>query len=352
MIFFLVFVQTSTLILSVVLPIVIKPVLEKLGIIDVPNARSSHTRPVMRGLGLATMIAMAGGFVMTLVLSAGVSSRYSAANGSAAYLLGPTPLVLFVTIALVSVAAGIMGLAEDLKGLRVMLRSALQLSLALIAVTVFVSVTGQLWLWVPYGVLFISSYINVANFMDGINGISGMHGVLAGATFATAGLLSEQPWLAFAGVILAAAFAGFLPWNFMGSGAFLGDVGSYLLGASVATISLAAAVSGVPWLATIAPMIFYFGDSAYTLVRRVRRGEKWYEAHKEHVYQRINQLGYSHLQTTAIISAFTLAACALGIASFWITGFAWWLLLAGGLALTGLYLLMPRILPARHARVA
>ena len=334
MILTLAVITAVTFALSILLPFAVKPLLAKLGIIDVPNERSSHTRPIIRGLGLATLFAMLGGYLVTAV------------SGNPA-LLG----MLWVAAG-AALAAGAIGLAEDVRGLRVLIRSILQLSLAALAVIGFVALQGASWIWIPYGILFLSSYINVANFMDGINGISGMHGLIAGVTFAAAGLISGQLWLLISGLILAAAFAGFLPWNLLGSGAFLGDVGSYLLGGAVAATSIGAAISGVPWLATIGPMIFYFGDVAATLVRRVRRGEKWYEPHREHVYEQLTDLGYSHNRVTSLISTLTIIASFLGLASFWVAGFGWWMLLAGGLALTGFYLLLPRIVPPRHARVA
>lgn len=335
----LILVGIITLTASLLFPFVVKPLLEKLGVIDVPNERSTHVTPVLRGMGIATLFAMIVGYLATYLL------RPSTAGT-------PGDFSFLVIVALVAVVSSALGLAEDLKGLRVLARSIAQLSIALGALIAFVSLTGASWLWIPYGVLFLSSYINVANFMDGVDGISGMHGVIAGATFALAGALSGQIWLVFSGLILAAAFLGFLPWNFLGAGAFLGDVGSYLLGGAVAATSIGAAISGVPWLATIAPMILYFGDTSYTLIVRMRRGEKWYEAHKEHVFERLNQLGYSHVQVTLIVSGLTIVGSALGIASFWVDGFGWWMLLAGGLALTMFYLLLPRLLPARHARVA
>ena len=300
MIITLAVITAVTFALSILLPFAVKPLLGTLGVIDVPNERSSHTRPVIRGLGLATLFAMLGGYLVTLV------------SGNPA-LLG----MLWVAAG-AALAAGAIGLAEDVRGLRVLIRSILQLSLAALAVIGFVALQGASWIWIPYGILFLSSYINVANFMDGINGISGMHGLIAGVTFAAAGLISGQLWLLISGLILAAAFAGFLPWNLFGSGAFLGDVGSYLLGGAVAATSIGAAISGVPWLATIGPMIFYFGDVAATLVRRVRRGEKWYEPHREHVYEQLTDLGYSHNRVTSLISTLTVIASFLGLASFWV----------------------------------
>lgn len=372
-----------TLALSLLLPLIVKPLLVRLGIMDVPNARSSHERPVLRGLGLAVLVAMA--------LGGGVAVGLFARPGWGGHAVWDALLVIVVG----SFLAGLLGLTEDLRGLSVSLRS---LALILIAagsavgvliasgaigsglglqhgpgldgserlLTAFGGEGGPLsdvtvsytplplWasvLLVVYAVLFISSYINVANFMDGLNGISGFHAVIAGLTFATSGLLLNMPWLVAAGLILAAGFAGFLPWNLSKPGAFLGDVGSYLLGGATALTSFAALVAGAPILATIGPMVIYFGDVGVTLVKRVRAGKRWDEPHKEHTYQRIQQLGYTHVQASALTAACTLVASVLGLASFFTGLWGTLLLLAGGLAVLVLYLALPRLLPPRTARV-
>ncbi|MBK0419544.1 UDP-phosphate alpha-N-acetyl-D-fucosaminephosphotransferase [Leucobacter sp. CSA1] len=363
-----------TLLLSLALPVAVRPLLVRLGIMDVPNERSSHTRPVLRGLGLAVLLAMVAG------------------GGAAVWLLSTGPgfqrwdLLLVVLIG--SVLAGLLGLGEDLRGLSVKMRSACLLLLGLLVPVAlvllfsfppvggdFAFVAGFQWqgwdpaaaeasaplseavgatplpLWlgivlVPYALLFVSSYINVANFMDGLNGISGFHGVIAGLAFAVAGGLTGLPWLTIAGIVIAAAFAGFLPWNLTKPGAFLGDVGSYLLGGAIAITSFAALLAGVPILATIGPMIIYFGDVGVTLVKRVRSGHKWDEPHKEHVYQRIQQLGYSHVQASGMTAGASLLASALGLVSCVVAPVWWLLLLVLGLAVLVLYLALPRLLPA------
>ncbi|GAB2560305.1 UDP-phosphate alpha-N-acetyl-D-fucosaminephosphotransferase [Leucobacter ruminantium] len=351
-----------TLILSLVLPFAVKPLLMRLGIMDVPNERSSHERPVLRGLGLAVLIAMLVGGATAVALV-----RLSPGYG---YI--ETTLLIVV---LGSAAAGLLGLAEDLRGLSVAVRS---LCLLIIACGVSVSLLFQsalygdiagytapvlvqwvagwplagmpVWalvLLVVYAILFISSYINVANFMDGLNGISGLHGSIAGLAFAAAGLLSGQGWLLVAGLVLAAGFLGFLPWNLTRPGAFLGDVGSYLLGGAVAVTSFAALVSGVPFLATIGPMVIYFGDVGVTLVKRVRAGKRWDEPHKEHTYQRIQQLGYSHVQASAMAAGCTLLTSILGLVSMFTGLFGTLALLVGGLAVLAFYLALPRLLPTR-----
>ncbi|MCS3427541.1 UDP-phosphate alpha-N-acetyl-D-fucosaminephosphotransferase [Leucobacter aridicollis] len=355
------------LILSLALPFVVKPLLVKLGVMDVPNERSSHEKPVLRGLGLAVLIAIVAAEAVAVV------------NVFATYPVGFSWKMLLV-ILLGTLAAGLLGLGEDLKGVSVPVRSALLLviaastSVALIWIVRGSFGTGPhfgwiaspgmpdsvpwvslipAWVLVPlavYGVLFISSYINVANFMDGLNGISGLHGVIAGLAFAAAGYFwMGGGWLTIAGLVLAAGFAGFLPWNLTKPGAFLGDVGSYLLGGAVAVTSFAAFVAGVPVLAAIGPTIIYFGDVGTTLVKRVRAGHKWDEPHKEHAYQRLQQLGISHVAASSINAAFTLAASLLGLVSIFVAPIWWLVLLVGGLALVVLYQLLPRLLAQKFA---
>lgn len=326
-----------TLVLSLGLPPLLRPLLERLGIIDVPNERSSHARPVLRGMGLAVLVAM---------LAGGAFGLWGLAAAQ-----DPGIWILLVAI-LAGLASGLTGLAEDLRGLSVPVRSAIQIGIALASSVALIALTGMAWWLVIYAVLFVSSYINVANFMDGLNGISGLHGVVAGLTFAAAGQLAGFNWLVIAGLVLAAGFGGFLPWNLFGRGAFLGDVGSYLLGGATAVTSMAAFAAGVPILATIGPMILYFGDVGTTLVRRTREGKKWDEPHKEHVYQRVQQRGYSHLAASGMTAGLSAIASILGLVSFFVAPIWWLALTLGGLAVLALYLALPRILPERHARVA
>lgn len=342
-----------TLACSLLLPVVVRPLLVRLGIMDVPNARSSHSRPVLRGLGLAVLIAMLAGGTVALVFMAPEDPVATGLRTLAVVVAG-------------SFCAGLLGLAEDLKGVSVGVRSLLLLLIALAAPLALVFVAGDVTLallgiatgsgslpsWgtvvlIAYAVLFVSSYINVANFMDGLNGISGIHGILAGLTFAGTGWLMGMPWLITAGLILTAGFAGFLPWNLTKPGAFLGDVGSYLLGGAIAITSFAAFIAGVPLLATIGPMVIYFGDVGVTLVKRVRAGHKWDEPHKEHAYQRIQQLGYTHVQASCFTAGATLITSLMGLLSLFTGPVGTVALLVGGVAILAFYLMLPKLLPAR-----
>lgn len=349
----------ATLLLSLLLPFAVRPLLVRLGIMDVPNERSSHSRPVLRGLGLAVLIAMLVGGLLGVLLLGG--------NGGF-----PDRWDLLLVIVLASLAAGLLGLGEDLHGVSVRARSiwliliALAGPGALLLLATRPPLPGASFGWINgsaamplqlewwsaillllYAMLFVSGYINVANFVDGLNGISGLHGVIAGLAFAAAGWMTGLGWLVLAGLVLAAGFAGFLPWNLTKPGAFLGDVGSYLLGGAVAITSFAALLAGVPLLATIGPMVITFGDVGVTLVKRVREGKRWDEPHKEHTYQRIEQRGYSHLQASLLAAGCTLLTSLLGLGSLFV-GFGGAIaLFAAGLAVLLVYLALPRLLPAR-----
>ncbi|WP_166985933.1 UDP-phosphate alpha-N-acetyl-D-fucosaminephosphotransferase [Canibacter zhoujuaniae] len=339
----LLLITALTLAISLLVQIPLRPLLRKWGVLDVANARSSHSGTVLRGLGLGVWVASLAGAAAAWLLGFFTSAQV------AAWLSVPG-LVLLPAVAMLLLSPTL-GLLEDLRGLSIGARSVAQLLIAVaVAVPAFfladLPVIARLLLFV-FGILFVSSFINVANFMDGLNGISSLHGLIAGAAFFIIGAISSTLWLMAAGLILAASFAGFLPWNLKGYG-FLGDVGSYLLGSGIITISWLALLSGVPLLAAIGPTVVYFGDVGWTLIRRYRRGEKLGEAHKEHVYQRLHQSGMSHLKASLIVAGCSAAASILGILTMWFTGpIAFVCLLILGFLIVVCYVNLPR-----HARVA
>lgn len=291
---FVIVALATVLIVSLVAPLALKPLLLRMGVIDVPNSRSSHTRPVIRGVGLAPLLAVVVGYVILLF----------GAHGSA-------QLTVLLVILGVSLAAGLLGWVEDFRGLPVVVRAGLQLAIGLVGACAITANDGGSWWAVLAYALGVAAYINVTNFMDGVNGISGLHGVVVGVTYATLGVIVEAPWLTVAGLILALAFAGFLPWNLIRGGMFLGDVGSYLLGGGIAIVAVAALAHGVLAVAVLGPIVIYLADAGVTLVRRVLRGERWFEAHRSHVYQRLIDLGLSHAQVASIVA--TASACTGGL---------------------------------------
>lgn len=295
-------VDAIALLLALTLPLLVRPLLERAGVMDVPNARSSHQSPTIRGMGITTAIALAAALVVAIFLPQGPDDVFQSR-------------MTLTVIVLVAVCAATIGWLEDIRGLRIAVRAGLQLAVgmaATAAVAIIDPGAQQLW-WIPAGAIAVAAYINVTNFMDGINGISGMHGLLVGGFYAFAGLTTGHEWLVYAGVGIAASFAGFLPWNLGGRRVFLGDVGSYLLGAAISVTAMAAFLAKVPVEYIFSPVLIYLVDTFVTFLRRLLARERWYASHREHVYQRLTVVGLSHIQATAVVSGATVLVSGLGI---------------------------------------
>ncbi len=285
------------LIVSVASPLLILPVLRRHQIIDVPGVRSSHTVPVVRGAGLAPAIGVAAAWI------------YVAIAG------GFMPLGA-ATVFGVSLACAAAGFAEDAHGLSVKVRLALQLAIGVSLGLIATELTGRMWWWAPLVAIGFAGYVNAANFMDGVDSISALHGVVAGGYFCLVGGLVVQPALQIVGVACAAVFGGFAPWNLAPRlRVFLGDVGSYLLGALVAGCGMLAFFAGSGLIVSVAPLLPYVADTAYSLLRRASRGEPVTRPHRSHVYQRLTQLGWSHVQSGGTVALASVLCCIVALLS-------------------------------------
>ena len=146
--------------------------------------------------------------------------------------------------------------------------------------------------------------MNLYNFMDGSNGMAGFQGVFAGMTMAVFFQIGGQHTMALVALVVAAACAGFLPLNFPQARVFMGDVGSVPLGFIFASLSVFGVMTGslnLPVAMLI--MSVFIVDATLTLLSRVFRGERWYTAHAQHVYQRLIAQGWSHRQVLLIYQA-------------------------------------------------
>jgi UDP-GlcNAc:undecaprenyl-phosphate GlcNAc-1-phosphate transferase len=202
---------------------------------------------------------------------------------------------------------GVMGLVEDIVGVRALHRLAVQFAAAAFAgVFLLDGLTGPaLWraIFAAGAVFWLVAFVNAYNFMDGIDGISVAQAVGAGATWFAVGAYTDIPVLAAGGAILAGGALGFAPFNLPKARMFLGDVGSYFLGAWLAAVALLGLRAGVAPEAVLAPLALYVGDTGVTLARRVARGERWYEPHRDHAYQRLGDAGWSHVQASGLVAA-------------------------------------------------
>jgi len=271
---------------SALLPVLLKPLLRRWRAMDVPVERSSHARPVLRGGGVAPAAGL---------LAASTALFVSTPPGSPSRL----PVVV---VGAASAACAALGLTEDLLGVPLRARAAAQVAIGAATSTCLVVAASGPWWLIPLGTLATAGYVNVSNFLDGINGISSLHGLVVGVSLAAAGTRAGLPWLTGSGWSLAAAFIAFLPWNIAGSGLFLGDAGSYLLGGTIAATSVAAVAAGVPFVVVLGPLVPYLTDSGVTLSRRMLQGERWYEAHRSHVYQ-VLASRHGHLPVATFVAA-------------------------------------------------
>jgi Fuc2NAc and GlcNAc transferase len=158
-----------------------------------------------------------------------------------------------------------------------------------------------LWVW----------FINFFNFMDGIDGIAAAEVVFIGVAGALLSLASGHSELASAWALLAGACLGFLVWNAPPARIFMGDVGSGFWGFVVAALLLLSVVEGVmsPWVALLLVTAF-IGDAIVTLLRRMWRGERWYEGHRQHAYQHLAIRWGSHGKVTVAYTIFNLIVIA------------------------------------------
>ncbi len=137
--------------------------------------------------------------------------------------------------------------------------------------------------------------MNMYNFMDGSNGMAGFQGVFAGLVLAVLFQNGGQSEMAILALVVAAACAGFLPLNFPNARVFMGDVASVPLGFIFAALMVYGIRTGsLGLVSALLVMSIFIVDASLTLLKRVIRGEQWYTAHAQHIYQRLIARGWSH----------------------------------------------------------
>jgi Fuc2NAc and GlcNAc transferase len=285
-------------------------------LIDIPNARSSHSAPTPRGGGVAIVVS----FLLVLLLIA--------AMGLIAWSLA---------WALLGAGAGVavLGFLDDHGHVAARWRLLGHFSAAIWAlfwlgglppVNVFGFTLELVWLGHVLAAVYLVWLLNLYNFMDGIDGIASVEaicvclgGTLLYALLGFAG--SAQPTGLFVTLLLMAAVAGFLFWNFPPARIFMGDAGSGFLGITLGILSLQAAwvEPQLLWSWLILLGVFIV-DATFTLLRRLFRGDKVYEAHRSHAYQHAARQYGRHLPVTLAVAGLNLG---------WLLPIALWVGLGG-----------------------
>ncbi|EDZ62422.1 glycosyl transferase, group 4 family protein [Sulfurimonas gotlandica GD1] len=265
------------ILLSFILTYYIKKIAIRKSLVDIPNDRSSHTTPTPHGGGIAIAVSW---FI-------GISYLY--------YINDINSSLFFALLTGVVISA--VSYIDDLYELSAKVRLLTQASVALVGLyflgglqtidLMSFSIEDQVVTNI-FAFLTVIWFINLYNFLDGIDGYAGSEAVFLGIA----------GFLLFGGshfLVLVFAVLGFLVWNWHKAKIFMGDVGSTLLGYNVAifTIYYANQEQSNLWMWITMFGLFWF-DATLTLVRRYKNGEKLGQAHRKHGYQRLVQSGWAH----------------------------------------------------------
>jgi UDP-N-acetylmuramyl pentapeptide phosphotransferase/UDP-N-acetylglucosamine-1-phosphate transferase len=279
------------------------PLLRRSQVLDHPNDRSSHLIPTPRGAGLA---------MIPIIAAFWIASDIGWVESVSYVLLWPAIAALILCA---------LSWFDDLKGLPPLIRfcahilvvaallyaqpSDILYAQGLLPVWADRLVAGFIWVW----------FVNLFNFMDGIDGISGVETLTIGLGVAAlaAGASPLEP-LAVPALILAGAALGFLALNWHPAKIFLGDSGSVPLGLLLGWLLLQLAAAGY-WAAALILPLYYLADATITIARRILRGEKIWQAHRQHFYQRAVAGGLSHARVSLMIALANLGLIALAILS-------------------------------------
>lgn len=273
----------------------------RLHILDHPNERSLHTRPIPRSGGIAVLSGIVLGAIVVIII-------YPPDGQLGALLLSGAPVAAISFL-------------DDRYGVHPGARIVLHVLVAGILLLMgfapeAIHLASLAWqpptiLLVAFLILFVVWMINLYNFMDGMDGFAGGMTVIGFTTMAILGGQAGDSLFAVASLLVAAAAAGFLLFNFPPARIFLGDTGSSTLGFLAAALSLWASRDGLFPL-WISVLIFspFIVDATVTLICRLLRGEKIWQAHKSHCYQRLVQIGWGH-RRTVLAEYLLMLACSL-----------------------------------------
>ena len=258
---------------ALVLTFLVRKNLLRRNLLDHPNERSSHTQPVPRGGGWALLLVLIPGIIITGVLQHDIPRHAGLLTG----------IILL----------GIISWLDDKGGVSARVRLSLHLLAATLGTLSFsqhaVLFGGFLPLHLDRAIMIIgwAWFINLYNFMDGIDGITGVEtiSIATGTCLLMTAIGTNDPFLATLTLLLTGSCLGFLVFNWHPAKIFLGDVGSVPLGYLIGFGLITLAVNGHLVSALILPL-YYLADSGITITKRALRGEKFWEAHRQHFYQR------------------------------------------------------------------
>lgn len=279
----------------------------RLGLIDVPNARSAHDTPTPRGGGIGIVFGTVGGSLLLPTLGV------------------PVPAGMLFALVVGGLLVAAVSFLDDVGGVRASIRLFVHLGLGAAVVLLVGPIAmvdlGPLgpaplkWTAVPLTVLWIAGIINAYNFMDGIDGLAAGQSLATAGAWVVVGLGVGRGDIAALALLIAGTSAGFLLHNWTPARLFMGDVGSAFLGYALGLLVVIGAQDD-PGLATAGvvflwPFVF---DTALTLARRAIRMENIFAAHRSHFYQRLLATGCSQHGVLALYLGLAVTSAAAGSA--------------------------------------
>jgi len=285
--------------LSAGLILILKPLLQRYALAR-PNARSSHTVPTPQGGGIAVV----GAAILVAAALSGGLTGLERVEGLA--------------VAAAAVLLALVGAVDDIRPLPAALGLGVQ---ALVVAALVTAVGGRLLPDLPLpveralAVLAGLWFVNLVNFMDGLDWMTVAEMVPVTGALVLLGLAGTLPPLpSLAAAALLGGLLGFAPFNRPVARLFLGDVGSLPIGLIVAWLLYRLALEGGLAAAVLLPM-FYLADASLTLLRRLARRERVWEAHRTHFYQRATVNGLSVRGVVARVFAVNVALALLAAAT-------------------------------------
>ena len=267
-----------------------------------PNARSSHNEPTPQGGGIA-------------VISATIAATLLAHFTMGVSIAAPLPTICVATIVMACVGA-----ADDIRPIGVvprLLLQALAVAMVIHALPDDLRIVPVLPWWIERVLLAFGGlwFVNLVNFMDGIDWMTVAEVIPITAALAFIGILGVLPLNGIAvALALGGAMIGFAYFNRPVAKLFLGDVGSLPVGLLMGWLLVVVAGSGSIAAAILLPL-YYLADATITLLRRLLRGERIWEAHRSHFYQRATDKGFSVTEVVTRVFAVNLVLAALAIAT-------------------------------------
>ncbi len=270
------------------------------GVIDIPNQRSSHKDPTPRGGGMAIVASFLIVMLLIGLFRSNNTMQYWGLiiNGLTIaglgflddlYTLPRTPrIIAWIVITVVSIIFGI-----ELNTITLPILGVIRFGFLSPLVT---------FLW-------LIGVTNLFNFMDGIDGLAGCEALIVAGFLAVIAFYAGNTLVFSASVVIFGAVLGFLPHNFPTAKIFMGDGGSNFLGylfAALAVIGSQGDQSQIPFIIPVILLSMFLWDGGTTLIKRLPKGKDWLEPHRDHYYQRLIKLGYTHKQVTSLYSVLNL----------------------------------------------